>query len=396
MSKQPFFILAGGYDTKNVGDYAMLLPLREILTEQGCALKLLSRHQQEHLKECYGVAEILGNFEYETRLQSEERFFRGLNFGDDTTHLKQLSDEISRSEGVIIGGGRLLIDYTLDVMRGPLPYFALLVTLCRFLGTPVYIYAMTIIENKSAIGNKLLRFIVDNSSRISVRDTESAQVLAKIGCRCPAPSVIPDPAFCLNWVRDAGPEQQMDVNLVGVSVRPISNRWGGMSFDDYIDHMAGTVLAIQERGSDWKARGIPHQFYGIDDREYDDRYILQKIHEKAPFRAGYLKDEMLNLEEYRLAYSQLGALVGIRRHSFVFAALSNTPILPMAENPNASRLCRQLRTIPPLPLNYSLTEFSEALSDLVDQRTQIVARQNTAATELSSGLAEIYTKWLFE
>lgn len=42
MSEQPFFILAGGYDTKNVGDYAMLLPLREILSKQGCALKLLS------------------------------------------------------------------------------------------------------------------------------------------------------------------------------------------------------------------------------------------------------------------------------------------------------------------------------------------------------------------
>lgn len=266
----------------------------------------------------------------------------------------------------------------------------------QVLGTPVYIYAMTIIENKSTIGNKLLRFIADNSTKISVRDSESVQVLEKIGSRCPAPSVIPDPAFCLNWVQDSEFERKMDVNLVGISVRPISDRWGGMSFDDYIDHMAETVTVIQDHGSNWQARGIPHQFYGIDDREYDDRYILQKINEKAPFRAGYQKDEMLDLEEYRMEYSQLGALVGIRRHSFVFAALSNTPVLPMAENPNASRLCTQLRTIPPLPLNYNLTEFSAALSDLIDHRTQIITRQDSAAAELSSGLAETYTQWLFE
>jgi polysaccharide pyruvyl transferase WcaK-like protein len=396
MSNQAFFILAGGYDTKNVGDYAMLLPLRRILSDRGYCLKLLSRHPQKHLMDLYGVAEILENYEYETREKSEGKFFRGLNFGDDTTHLRGLATEISASEGLIIGGGRLLIDYTLDVMRGPLPYFGLLVTLCKFLGKPVYIYGMTIIENQSVVGNQLLRYIVDNCSKVCVRDAASGAVLESIGCAFHTPEVIPDPAFCLSWKHDDSISDTSDLKLVGLTVRPISGRWGGMSFDDYIAHMAETVSAIQESTLGLKAQGIPHQFYGVDDLEYDDRYILEQIHQRTPFQAGYIQDEMLDLEEYRKIYSRLGTLVGIRRHSFVFAALANTPILPMSENPNASRMCEQLRTIPPLPLDYSMTEFRQTLAEIFARRKEICAKQNSAAMGLSADLLETYARWLFE
>jgi len=395
MSNAPFFILAGGYDTKNVGDYAMLLPLRRIVNDKGYSLKLLSRHHQEHLRELYGVAEILENFEYETRAQSEGKFFRGLNFGDDTNHLRRLAHEISESEGVIIGGGRLLIDYTLDIMRGPLPYFALLVTLCKFMGKPIFIYGMTIIKNTSTAGKKLLKYIIDNSTRISVRDAESVTVLRNIDCAFSEPRVIPDPAFCLDWPSNPSLQENSDLNLVGVTVRAISGSWGGMSLDDYISHMADTLATIQDRMG-LKAQGIPHQFYGVDDQEYDDRYILEKIHQRNPFVAGYIQDEMLDLDDYRQTYGKLGALVGIRRHSFVFAALANVPIVPISENPNAARICRQLRTMPPLPLDYSMAEFRSVLSEVLDQRSEICARQTSAVEKLSSGLSQTYSQWLFE
>jgi polysaccharide pyruvyl transferase WcaK-like protein len=391
MKKEPFFILAGGYDTKNVGDYAMLLPLGKILNREGFALKVLSRHGEKHLQELYGVSEIIENYEYENRQQSEGRFFRGLNFGEDTSHLRKLAEEISKSEGVIIGGGRLLIDYTLDVMRGPLPYFGLLVTLCKFIGTPVFVYGMTLIENKSKVGSKLVRYILDNSERISVRDEESADVLKKIGCSRPAPTVIPDPAFCLEWTSASSLESK----LVGITVRPISARWGGMTLDDYVSQMADTVDAIQNSNLGLRAQGIPHQFYGIDDPEYDDRYILARIHERSPFQGGYIEKEMLDLEEYRHVYSRLALLVGIRRHSFVFAALVNTPILPIAENPNASRLCTQLRTILPLPLHYTRTDFERVLADVLSRRKEICEKQHRATEELTSNLSETYTRWLF-
>ena len=145
-----------------------------------------------------------------------------------------------------------------------------------------------------------------------------------------------------------------------------------------------------------KALGIPHQFYGLDDPEYDDRYILEKIHHRTPFLAGYIQDEMLDLENYRRTYHRLGALVGIRRHSFVFAALVDTPILPMAEHPNASRMCQQLRTITPLPLDYSMAEFRKVLSEVFDRRAEICDKQRSASEELSANLSETYAEWLFE
>jgi polysaccharide pyruvyl transferase WcaK-like protein len=263
------------------------------------------------------------------------------------------------------------------------------------MGKPVFIYGMTIIENTSTAGKKLLKYIIDNSTKISVRDPESVTVLRDIDCAFSEPRVIPDPAFCLDWPINPSLQENSDLDLVGVTVRAISDRWGGMSFDDYISRMADTVATIQDLMG-LKAHGIPHQFYGVDDQVYDDRYILDKIHQRNPFAAGYIQDEMLDLEDYRHTYGKLGALVGIRRHSFVFAALANVPILPMSENPNASRICRQLQTIPPLPLDYRMDEFRRVLSGVFDQRNEICARQNSAVEELSSDLTKTYSQWLFE
>jgi polysaccharide pyruvyl transferase WcaK-like protein len=383
-----YFVLAGGYDTKNVGDYAMLDLICRASKSNGTAIRLLARHQHSHLVDIYGVSELIENYEYPNKSLSKGRMFHGFNYGDSMEHLFRLKELLEGSRGLIIGGGRLLIDHTLDVMRGPLPYFATLVMLCRFLGIPVYVYAMTIVPNSTSEGDKWVRFIIDNAKRVAVRDEQSVEIIRSIGCLQKDVRILPDPAYAL-WPEAIDREPRK--YLAGLTVRKIDEGWGGIKQDKYIDLMAMVVSKVRESGMD--IVGVPHQYYGIDDPDYDDRTILRKINKKIPF--DLIEDEMLDLEEYAELYGSLSLLVGIRRHSFVFAAVAGVPVLPFAENPNAARVCREIGTVDPLPVDFDIKDFEKKLNEILENRSRYLARQKHNVQNLAHGLADSYKDWLF-
>jgi len=385
---EEYFVLAGGYDTKNVGDYAMLGLICKVAKGNGTAVRLLARHSHRHLIDIYGVSELIENFEYPNKDLSKGRMFRGFNFGDNTEHLSQLKEILEGSRGLIIGGGRLLIDHTLDVMKGPLPYFATLVMLCRFLSIPVFIYAMTIVPNRTSEGNKWVRFIIDNADRIAVRDEESVAIIQSIGCMQENIQVLPDPAYAL-WpiIGNQEPRQQ----LAGLTVRKIDEDWGGISQEKYIDLMAMVISKVRQSGMD--IIGIPHQYYGIDDPDYDDRAIFEKINKKVSF--NFIENEMLDLKGYRELYGDLSLLIGIRRHSFVFAAISGVPVLPFAENPNAARVCQEIGTVEPLAVDTNIGGFDKKLNEIIENRLECLARQRHNVQNLAHGLSNRYKNWLF-
>lgn len=390
MSIKPYFILSGGYDTKNVGDYAMLDFLQRKFKEDKNDIKLLVRHEQKHLKDYYGVSELIKNYEYNNKKESEGRFFRGFNNDEDDTHLIDLKEKLENSKGLIIGGGRLLIDYTMDVMRGPLPYFATLVTLCKFLRVPVYIYAMTIVPCKTEEGNKWLRYIVDNCKKVSVRDEGSLNLLRSIGCINNEIDIIPDPAFGLQWKIKL--LQSKTKLKAGLTVRAIDETWGGISSDNYIKKMTNIIKLLQDNNID--IIGIPHQFYGIDNKQYDDRTILKEISKHIDFE--FIEDEILDLREYQKIYETLDILVGIRRHSFIYAAMSGVPVLPFSENPNASRACNDIgiedKDILGLSENYDnhKRKLENFLSTLQERQTI----QNQKIEYQKNKLEHTYGKWI--
>lgn len=386
MTSRPYVVLSGGYDTRNVGDYAMLDLFSAIARREGLDTRVLVRHSDEVLEYRYGASALIENFEYENRRQSAGRFFRGLNAGDDTTHLRNLRRELEGARGLYLGGGRLLIDHTLDVMRGPLSYFSTLVTLARFLDLPVHLYAMTIVPNRTAEGDRWLRYIVENCETISVRDPESIEHLHSIGCRAKNAHVLPDPAFALDW-----PRTPLRTGRVALSVRHIHSGWGGMEETEYLERMAAVVRLIQRRG--FEVVGIPHQFYGIDNPAFDDRTILAKISERAPF--GFIEDEWLDLDRYRDFYAGVDALVGIRRHSFLFAAAAGVPVLAFSENPNAARACRDFGGIAPIALDTSIAEFGSHFDRLIDGGESVSDRQSLAFGRAGAGLRERYRSTLF-
>ena len=387
MSDKSYYILAGGYDTKNVGDYAMLDFLKRKLAQVNSSIQLLVRHDEQHLKNMYGVSDLINNFEYDNKEESVGQYFRGLNNGEDSEHLVNLKNKLESSQGLIIGGGRLLIDYTIDVMRGPLAYFATLVTLCRFLGVPVYIYAMTIVKCDSEEGRKWLKYIIDNSEKVSVRDEGSVEILRSVGCINSEIQVIPDPAYGLLWEKKS--VQSNKKLTAGLSVRAIHEKWGGISSDNYIQKMANIVKLLQD--NDIHVIGIPHQYYGIDDKRYDDRNILKEIAEHVDFEV--ITDEVLDLKKYHIIYQELDMLVGIRRHSFIFSAVSGVPVFPFSENPNAARACAELGIEDTLELSENSEDYEKKLKKFLSIKNERRITQNKKVEQLKAKLESGYSDW---
>ena len=387
MSDKSYYILAGGYDTKNVGDYAMLDFLKRKIDQVNSSIQLLVRHDEQHLKNIYGVSELINNFEYDSKEESVGQYFRGLNNGEDSEHLVNLKNKLESSQGLIIGGGRLLIDYTIDVMRGPLAYFATLVTLCRFLGVPVYIYAMTIVKCDSEEGSKWLKYIIDNSEKVSVRDEGSVEILRSVGCINSEIQVIPDPAYGLLWEKKS--VQSNKKLTAGLSVRAIHEKWGGISSDNYIQKMANIVKLLQDNNI--HVIGIPHQYYGIDDKRYDDRNILKEIAEHVDFEV--ITDEVLDLKKYHIIYQELDMLVGIRRHSFIFSAVSGVPVFPFSENPNAARACAELGIEDTLELSENFEDYEKKLKKFLSIKNERLITQNKKVEQLKATLESGYRDW---
>ncbi|MFE8072020.1 polysaccharide pyruvyl transferase family protein [Marinobacteraceae bacterium S3BR75-40.1] len=378
---QSYLVLSGGYDTKNVGDYAMLRFFTEKAHEASYRVTLLSRHLHTFLQRYYGVDEIVKNFEYDSKAESKGNFFKGLNFGEPTDQLHRITRLLSESSGLVIGGGRLLVDFTLGTMRGPLAYWGTLVTLCKFLGVPVHIYAMTFIPLKTETGEQWVRYIVDNCETVTVRDQGSKDYLLQIGCRHTGIRVAPDPAFAMPWT-----QSPMNNGRIAVSARHISPAYAGMDAERYIDQMVWLCREISERG--YRPVGIAHCYYGTDDPLADDRTTLKKIAERSPLEV--VEGEMLDLEAYRRFYNSVDALIGIRRHAMLFAAVAGVPVLGICENENGIRGCQDIGAMDPLRLDFSPQQARDKLDELLSHKDDIAARQRLHIEQRRAELEKVY------
>ena len=86
-------LIAGGYDTRNLGDYASWLGLKKLLNKEfgHVVFTVLSRHPGDPFAEFSG-AEMVKNFDFDSRKESEGKFFRGFNLGDDQDHLVKINE----------------------------------------------------------------------------------------------------------------------------------------------------------------------------------------------------------------------------------------------------------------------------------------------------------------
>ncbi|QVK24728.1 polysaccharide pyruvyl transferase family protein [Shewanella dokdonensis] len=130
-------------------------------------------------------------------------------------------DEISKCDVVIIGNGRLFVDISLDFMKGPLSYFSIIVILAKFMGKPIVLSSISLVHPETDLGKKHLKFILNNSNAVLVRENYSSSV-AKSYIDNPKKIItLPDIAFALtkNESNESSIYIEKNKKYVGVNFR---------------------------------------------------------------------------------------------------------------------------------------------------------------------------------
>lgn len=246
----------------------------------------LSRHIDPEFDNYFGTKSIK-NLDHDTRAQSEGRWFNGLNYGDDTTHLITMRKAFEHADLLMIGAGPMLTDITLDVFRGYLPYNALLCVLAKFFSVPVMLYGVEVVPFATEEGAKYAKFVCDNSDAICVREGRSKEILTSIGIPSNRIEVLPDPAMALSLTGDISRGKQLlrkyNVNteqpLVGVVARHVYWMWDENDTNNYVKMMAKLCDWIIEK-FDAHIVFFPHCTYGVDRILEDDREMERVIQSK--------------------------------------------------------------------------------------------------------------------
>ena len=200
------FIIAGAstYAVKNHGDDAMLANLVQNLRKKypSCEIVLMARHPDEKIKKILNIRAIK-NFDHNKKPKDKEKFFYGFNRKDNTQHLNEVAKEIASSDLVILGGNLFMEIFPNNFLRGVSSYTSLISIISKTFSKPIVLYGVNIVEKvKSKITKEHVRFILENSKRITVREQSAKKLLKNLNFSSPEIAVYGDPAFGVTFSKE--------------------------------------------------------------------------------------------------------------------------------------------------------------------------------------------------
>ncbi len=239
----------------------------------------------------------------------------------------------------LLGGGGFLSDWQKEA-----PWLWLRqLLLAKALGKVTMLYGLGIGPFLTDRGKRLTRCIVNRyADYITVRDEKSKQWLLDIGCDVEI-TVTGDPALSLNPSAAAGGAilKDMglhDVPLLGINAIPLfySKEWGvqlnryTVLTDRLIDIVRNIVLDL-----DVHVLGIPFMRM--------DRDLLETIAAEVGGEKVHVMDHRLAPGALLAVIGHLDAMIGMRYHSLLFAAMMATPFYGIVYHHKGAELVRTMK-----------------------------------------------------
>ncbi|WP_028559256.1 polysaccharide pyruvyl transferase CsaB [Paenibacillus pinihumi] len=302
-------------------------------------------------------------------------------YGVEAVHRMRPKDVIAAlkgSDGLISGGGSLLQDAT---SAKTIPYYAGIIKLAQWLGKPTFIYSQGVGPVSRGWMNPLIRSAMKGSRYISVRDQESAGLLAGIGVPQSRIEVVPDPVMGLplpgqkkagaGGIR-SGQEAEGRQPIIGVSLR----FWRKDRADlDRIADALGELL----QAKDVQLRFLP--FHTPDDAEAS-AYVIEKLGSIGVGRTEIREvgdDPQRMLQEV----SQLDVLLGMRLHALIYAANTKVPLLGISYDPKIDQFLGRLKSKPAGTTEaLDPAEFTASVSALIENPAGWVSDKNDIIDKL--------------
>lgn len=332
-------MFAGAYGIRSQGDDAALLALVEELRRRRGEFDgvVLARHAAEGHYAKYGLRTVQ-NFEYDTRAESVGKWFRGFNCGDDLSTLRSIYREVRRSDAVVFGAGNALIDVSIGLLRGAIPYFVLLTLMAAMADTPFVWYGISVGPFRTRYARDLSRLAARLASSVTVRDERSEKELRRLGFSGSLVS-LPDPVLGLlpppsESAPELGPWREAHEHgrpVLAVSVRAATPAGGSLS--SYLEAFASFCDDLIVRHN-VVLLFVPHCTYEHARSTDDDRFIAASVVARMEHRESAVEiTDHLSVEHCLAAYQGARAAVCMRLHANVFAAIQGVPSLAIDYNP---------------------------------------------------------------
>lgn len=340
-------VISGYYGFENIGDEAILYAIIQSLRKENPEVEIT----------------VLSNA---PEITAERYHVKAVN----RWKLQEVRQAIKMSDGLISGGGSLLQDET---GSRTIPYYAGIIKIAKLHRKPVFIYA----QGMGPFNSKLSRFLVKSvlkNTTITVRDNDSKQLLQQIGVKEKI-DIVPDPVLGIDIVQQSSDwfaSQQFTKPVVTVSVRdwPTTN--------NYKQKLAQALSEIGKQG--YEIVFIP--MHGSHDFTTSEEIAgLMDCESKIAPHDASIHEKIALIHESAL-------LIGIRLHALIFAAVVNTPFLPLSYDPKIdsfAEICGR-------PLVGSIEKDNWETEDLTNMFTEmtnhLAEEKSRLGTEVSPYKAE--------
>ncbi|MFT5144323.1 MAG: polysaccharide pyruvyl transferase WcaK-like protein [Rhodothermales bacterium] len=386
------------YGIENQGDEALLSTLvRDLKAEDPEAhVTWVARHPNPELAASYGCDDVIPGLEHESKEASMGRWFNGLNPGDDASHLTALADRIREADVLVVGGDPFQ-EISLGLYRGLAPQAALLVTLSRFLGTPIVLYSIHIGSRVlSAHARELTKYCIENAALTTLREQFSQDRLSDYGIGTSTCEVVADSAWGLEPVVDPATRSAVLARngvvlggrgVIGFNIRHNYWQWSAETWGRKRAEVCSFLDGLIEQ-HDMDVLSIPNCTYDVDHEYEDDREVAREI--KAQMRHGarfHLIEEKMSLRETMTLFPGLDYHISNRRHSAIFAAVQGVPVLALGGlwhvRPGIDEIGFGMPFLE--PEFWTVANLRESFAYVVDNRDAMLARMGEAMPGLRAG-----------
>ncbi|MBH0230715.1 polysaccharide pyruvyl transferase CsaB [Halobacillus yeomjeoni] len=293
-------VLSGYFGFHNAGDEAILKAMVDQIRQVDPSVKItVLSNDIVHTAQTYSVGAV------------------------DRWNLAAVTRVLRRADGLISGGGSLLQDAT-----GPksIIYYTGVMNLARFLRVPVYVFAQGMGPIHYRLGRTLVKYTLNRVSHLTVRDSDSEELLKRIGVRKRI-ELVPDPVLGMNVPEEPSEwleRQDLPKPFVTISLRDWRRR------ETYSPKVAEAADRLIKEG--YSILLVP--MHGSEDYAFS-----RKIAHSMKGRAWIMPADS-SIEEKISVIHQSEFMIGMRLHSLIFAAISGTPFIPLSYDPKIDSFSR--------------------------------------------------------
>jgi len=375
-------VFDGGYTIESAGDDAPLAflsyELRRVYGEN-IRLSVLSRHPNGDFNKYYDVT-TYKNIEYRSKSESLEKWFCGLNYNDDRHELAKIADLIADADLLVLGAGNFLTEIGIDVLRGHLPRFGVMMLMANMAHTPCMLFGLSANKLQSPYSIRAAQWILSNAQAVTFREQKAIDNLIASGVSLPSYELLPDPA--LGAPRSDSSRADEILSLEGIpqpkgyrlALAPRDLSWLGKN-ENYHELMAGLINRWLDHNLENDVLFVPQCTYCVDSKETDDRWIAEQISRQSNFvdRIHHVNG-LYPSWDVEVLYETATVAVATRLHGSVFAARRSTPVIGIAYEDKVSGFFHQLG-MPEfvLPLDIDVDSLFLKVIELLQNEAEISA-----------------------